>query len=329
MLELAFPWALLALPLPLLVIALVPARREIVQAVRLPFFERASAGLDRGEGAVVLPRTMFQMGSVWLFWALVVLTLARPMWVGDPVERTETARDVMLAVDISGSMDTRDFVGADGAREARLDGVRTVLDDFIAGRRDDRVGLIAFGSAPYVLVPFTRDTEAARYLLGTLSPGMAGQNTVVGDAIGLAIRSFEASSVEARVLILLSDGADTGSRMAPAKAAAIAAQNGVVIHTIAVGDPGAAEQDRVDIAGLQAIAEAAGGTFHRAEDADGLAGIYAEIDAMGAREGATVSWRPRKPLSAIPAAIAAVLVPLGYLVSMLGARRRRMRRAAA
>ena len=215
MLELAFPWALVALPLAALVLWLAPARRETVQAVRFPFFEGASAGLDKGEGAVVLPRSWPQMAFGWALWALILLTLARPEWVGPPVERSEAARDVMLAVDISGSMATKDFATPDDPHQARLDGVKSVLDGFIAGRRDDRVGLIAFGSAPYVLVPFTRDTAAARSLLATLVPGMAGQNTVLGDAIGLAIRSFEASKVEARVLILLSDGSDTASRMAP------------------------------------------------------------------------------------------------------------------
>ena len=329
MLELAFPWALVALPLPALVLWLAPARRETVQAVRLPFFEGASAGLDKGEGAVVLPRSWSQMAFGWALWALVLLTLARPEWVGPPVERSEAARDVMLAVDISGSMATKDFATPDDPHQARLDGVKSVLDGFIAGRRDDRVGLIAFGSAPYVLVPFTRDTAAARSLLATLVPGMAGQNTVLGDAIGLAIRSFEASKVEARVLILLSDGSDTASRMAPSKAAAIASRNSVVVHTIAVGDPAAAEdQNRVDEAALQAVADATGGSFHRAGDTAGLAQIYDRIDALGARESATVSWRPRTPVAAIPAAAAAALVLAAYAAMILVARHRRTRRRA-
>jgi len=328
MLELAFPWAFLALPLPLLVLWLTPARREVVEAVRLPFFESASAGIDRGEGAVVRRRSWAQMGFAWVLWLLLVATLARPDWVGDPIERTEAARDVMLAVDISGSMATKDFVGQDGTRTTRLDGVRSVLDGFIAKRRDDRVGLIVFGNAPYVLVPFTRDTAAARYLLGTLAPGMAGKDTMLGDAIGLAIRSFEASSVEARVLILLSDGTDTGSRMAPAKAADIAKQNGVVIHTIAVGDPNVSDEDKVDISTLKAIADATGGTFNRAEDGKGLSDIYAEIDKLGAREGTTVSWRPRTPLGAIPAACFAALVLLGYLVALSATLLRRRHRRA-
>ena len=320
MLEFALPIALVALPLPLLVLWLAPPRREAVQAVRLPFFDAASAGLDKGEGAVVLPRSALQMVFAWVLWALVVATLAQPQWVGDPIERTEAARDVMLAVDISGSMKTRDFIGTDDARKTRLDGVKSVLDGFIAERRDDRVGLIVFGDAAYVLVPFTRDSAAARSLLQTLQPGMAGPNTVLGDAIGLAIRSFQASSVEDRILILLSDGSDTGSRMAPAKAADIAAQNGVVIHTIVVGDPNASsDTDRVDTATLQAIATATGGSFNRAEDATGLAAIYEQIDAQGVRQGQTTSWRPRTPLAAVPAAAFALLVLLGYLFSLAAA----------
>jgi Ca-activated chloride channel family protein len=330
MLELALPWALAALPLPLLVLWLAPPRRETVQAIRIPFFEGASAGFEPGEGAVVLPRGPWQMGLAWLLWALVVLTLARPEWVGAPVERTEPARDVMLAVDISGSMQTRDFSDPGGTRGSRLDGVKSVLDGFIADRRDDRIGLIVFGSSPYVLVPFTRDTAAARALLDTLQPGMAGQNTMLGDTIGLAIRSFETSSVEARILILLSDGTDTGSRMAPLKAADIAAKNRVVIHTIAVGDPDASsDTDRVDVATLQAIADATGGSFNRAEDAAGLAAIYDQIDAAGARQGATSSWRPRTPLAAIPAAAFVVGVIVFYACGLAAGRLHRRRRREA
>lgn len=327
MLEFAAPWAFLALPLPLLVLWLAPARREVVEAVRLPFFEVASAGMNRGEGAVVRQRTWTQMAVAWMLWLLIIATLAQPNWLGEPIERTEAARDVMLAVDISGSMSTGDFAGQDGTRTTRLEGVQSVLDGFIAGRHDDRVGMIVFGSAPYVLVPFTRDTKAARSLLGTLAPGMAGQSTMLGDAIGLAIHSFEASSVKARVMILLSDGSDTGSRMAPAKAAEIAARNGVVVHTIAVGDPKGSGDDKVDIGTLRLIANATGGTFNRAEDAKGLSDIYDRIDALGRREGATISWRPRFPLAAIPTACFAALVFSGYSVALSTALLRRRRRS--
>lgn len=317
MLDFAFPFAFLALPLPLLVWKLAPPRREVVTALRLPFFERVAQGLEAGEGAIVPPRRWSQISFVLLLWALAVATIARPEWLGAPVTRQQAARDIMLALDISGSMGTRDFIGEDGARATRLDGVRDVLDVFIAGRTDDRIGFVVFGSAAYVLVPFTQDTSAARSLMATLTPGMAGQNTVLGDAVGLAIQSFAASEIKERVLILLSDGSDTSSRMAPAKAADIAAKNGVTIHTIAVGDPAAADEDKVDIATLQAMAQATGGTFQRAEDAAGLAAITADIDMLHPAEGQTVSWRPRTPLTPWTAGAGVVLTILGYALALL------------
>lgn len=319
MLEFDAPFAFLALPLPILVWWLAPPRRERVQALRLPFFERVSAGLPTGEGAVVPRRQIRQMVLLVLLWALAVVTIARPVWLGDPVTRTEAARDIMLAVDISGSMETADFLAPDGTRGTRMTGVKQVLDGFIADRTEDRIGLIVFGTAAYVLVPFTQDTTAARELLATLEPGMAGQNTVLGDAIGLSIQSFAASNVEERVLILLSDGSDTSSRMAPAKAADIAAKNGVTIHTIAVGDPETEnEQNRVDLDTLRAIAETGGGTFNRAEDAAGLATIYDEIDALHPVEGKAVSWRPRLPLSLWTAGAFVLLTILGYGLALAG-----------
>ncbi|AYF03685.1 VWA domain-containing protein (plasmid) [Paracoccus yeei] len=317
MLDFAWPLALLALPLPLAVWWLVPPRRETTPALRLPFFAQVTRGLDPGPGAVALPRSAVQMGLAVLLWCLATATLARPEWLGPPETRTEAARDIMLGVDISGSMQTRDFIGADGTRLARLDGVRAVLDDFIARRTDDRPGLVVFGSAAYVLVPLTCDSAAARALLDTLAPGMAGQNTVLGDAVGLAIQSLAASHADQRVMILLSDGSDTASRMAPAKAAAIAAQNGVTLHTIAVGDPDAAAEDKVDIATLQAMAGATGGSFHRAEDATTLGEIYDSIDRLHPVRARAVSWRPRHPLSQWTAGAFVALVLLAYALALL------------
>ena len=289
MLDLAVPWALLALPLPLLVLWLAPARREVVQAVRLAVLrDRRPPGSTRAKA----PWSCRVPGGRWPSpgspGRCIVLTLARPEWVGDPIERTEAARDIMLAVDISGSMATRDFAGADGARAAR----GSTASSRCSTASSPIAATTASGSsssadAPYVLVPFTRDTEAARTLLDTLAPGMAGQNTVLGDAIGLAIRSFEASEVESRVLILLSDGTDTGSRMAPQKAAAIAAQNGVVIHTDRRRRPRRRLRQPTRSTSRRSrrsrARRAAPSTAPRTRPT--LADIYAEIDALGTRAG--------------------------------------------
>src|ERR1700754_5169057 len=189
-----------------------------------------------------------------LICVLIVVALARPQWVGDAVTREISARDLILAIDISGSMEQRDFKTPDGAMLTRLEGVKRVLKDFVARRKGDRVALIVFGTRAYVQVPFTQDLQTAAQLLEQAQVGMAGQQTAIGDTIGLAIKTLEASTAKQKVLILLTDGNDTASRVPPEHAADIAAQKGVVIDTIAVGDPSASGEERVDLNTLQTIA---------------------------------------------------------------------------
>ena len=137
---------------------------------------------------------------------------------------------------------------------------------------------------------------------------MAGPHTAIGDAIGLAIRTFETSDVEERLLILLTDGADTNSRMSPLNAAEIAAQNGIKIIAIGAGDPHAAGENRVDYEALQQIADKADGLFFQADDIAGLEAVYEEIDRLEPQVVKTVSYRPRLSLVHYPLAAAFVLV---------------------
>jgi Ca-activated chloride channel homolog len=215
---------------------------------------------------------------------------------GEPVRHETSARDLILAVDISGSMDQNDFRAADGRTLKRLDGVKHVLADFIGRRHGDRVGLILFGSKVYVQVPFTQDLATAQQLLDQAQVGMAGQQTVIGDAIGLAVKTFEASKAQQKLLLLLTDGNDTASRVPPEHAADIAKQKGVVVYTIGVGDPNASGDDRVDLAVLQTVAQSTGGHFFRAEDGAQLEEIYADIDKLAPTTLKVQSWRPRLPL---------------------------------
>ncbi|WP_118136571.1 VWA domain-containing protein [Oceanicella sp. SM1341] len=327
MISLGFPWALLALPLPLLVLWLVPPHRERVAALRFPFFRRVvdTAGSRVGPGAVVLGRSALQMAAAVLVWLLLVLAMARPERVGAPVEQTRTARDMVLAIDISGSMDAKDFRAPGGDTLQRLAGVRAVVDGFIAGREHDRMSLIVFGSKAYVQAPLTEDLETIRALLARTEVGMAGPHTALGDAIGLAIRTFEASDIEERLLILLSDGADTVSRMSPLNAAEIARSRGIEIHTIGVGNPDAGGEDKVDLRALQDIAARSGGSYSFAEDSAALAGVYARIDQLTARETQSLSWRPRRALAWVPLLGAALAGGGALAVLLLAARRRRVR----
>ncbi len=309
-LELGWPLALLALPLPILVWLLLPAHRERFESVRIPFFEQVAAatGLAPRRGSAVLRRTLLQWILAPLAWALVVLALARPEWVEPPLHRTETARDLLLAVDLSQSMETRDFASRDGGRLDRLAAVKLVLGDFIARRDGDRLGLVVFGDAAYLQAPFTRDLKACRALLDETSIGMAGTHTMLGDAIGLGIRMFEASEATHRVLVLLTDGNDTGSKVPPEKAAQLAAERKVTVYTVGIGDPAATGEARVDREALRRIAAATGGRSYVAEDRERLAGIYAELDRIEPRELQAASFRPRRPLFHWPLGAATVLI---------------------
>jgi Ca-activated chloride channel family protein len=226
----------------------------------------------------------------------------------------------MLAIDLSGSMDYRDFPGGDGNNVSRFMAVQRVVGQFVAERDSDRIGIIVFGDRAYLQLPFTRDLETAGALVQLMQVGMAGPRTALGDAIGLSIRAFESSEVDDRVLILLTDGNDTASKMTPINAAGIAALNGVEIHTIGIGDANATGEDRVDFATLGSIAESTGGQFFNAEDETSLAEIYRLIDAATTADVRTQSWRPRESLVHWPAGIAAVLILLGYLVLLIGSR---------
>jgi Ca-activated chloride channel family protein len=326
-LEFAYPLALLAIPLPLLAWWLLPPQRERVSALRVPFFEQiaAAAGSEARAGAVILRRRWLQLLVATLVWLLLVAGLAKPEWVGEPIVRTEAARDIMLALDLSGSMDYHDFPGEDGTDISRFKAVQRVVDRFVAERESDRIGLIVFGTKAYLQLPFTRDLETASALVDLMEVGMAGPKTALGDSIGLAINSFEASEVDDRLLILLTDGNDTASTMTPINAADIAALNGIEIHTIGIGDSDATGEDRVDFDVLAAIASRTGGEFHNAEDEAALDAVYRRIDQTAAAEVRTQSWRPRESLVHWPAGIAVILVLFAYAALIIGSRRRRVR----
>lgn len=238
-------------------------------------------------------------------------------------------RDLLLTVDLSGSMDTEDFTDAAGVRTDRLTAVKQVLADFLAEREGDRVGLVLFGSAAFVQAPFTADLEVVQELLDEAQVRMLGPRTMLGDAIGLGINLFERSEVEERVMIVLTDGNDTGSLVPPEKAAHIAADLGVVIHTVAIGDPEAVGEQALDEATLRTVANITNGSFSRADDREELANIYAELDALNPRAVESVSFRPRRELYTWPAGGALVLALLMLGVASLGQGRPASKRAGA
>jgi Ca-activated chloride channel family protein len=221
-------------------------------------------------------------------------------------------------------MDTRDFVTPDGASKARVDAVRTVVGDFIAKRPGDRIGLIAFGDAPYPLAPFTMDHALVETLFKGLLPGVAGPRTALGDTLGLGIRMFEKTTVPEKVMILLTDGNDTASKMPPLKAADIARTKGILIHAVGIGNPAATGEDKLDTASLRKIAETTGGRYFFGGDQNQLQDIYDELDRITPQDQKQLSWRPRIELFHWPLGAAVALAVAWYgLTGMLGLIRRR------
>ena len=317
MLTLAQPWLLLLLPLPLLIPWLLPASPCKRPALWAPWFERVVTILSRDQAPVSAGSTAKPVRTllVWLSWSLLVLALARPQHLEEPISQIIPSRDLLLIVDLSGSMEANDFTNEAGERIDRLTAVKQVLDEFLQRREGDRVGLIVFGNAAFVQVPFTQDLDACRILLEETTVRMAGPRTVFGDAIGLGITLFERSEVDQQVIIALTDGNDTGSQLPPAEAAKIANDNEVVVHVVGVGDPTTTGEEALDEEALQAVADQRRVLFH-ANDREELEGIYTEIDQLDTRDVESVSYRPRTDLYHWPLAAVLLIGITGQIITI-------------
>jgi Ca-activated chloride channel family protein len=330
MLQFSYLWAFLLLPLPLLIHYLAPVYREPRLAVRVPFMDLLSrlTGQVAGQTSAVTQRTSMQKVLLFVCWSALVLALARPTWMEQPVVREEPMRDLLVAVDLSGSMETQDFTDSSGAVSDRLTAAKQVLDSFLSRREGDRVGLIFFGSAAFVQAPFTDDLDVVRELLGEAQVRMLGPRTVLGDAIGVAIQMFERSEVDERVLIVLTDGNDTGSMVPSVRAAEIANDNGVTIYPVAMGDPAAAGEQALDEVTLKAIADATGGEYFHANNRSELESVYRLLDQLNPKQVEVQSYRPERELYFWPLGFVMVLSLLFFTQSEARSRMRARREAA-
>ena len=319
MYRLEYPWLLVLLPLPLLIYWLLPPYKEEQDSLRLPFFHYISStlGITPRPGAVIPRTNWLQKLLAPICWGLIILALVRPQFVEPPIQKIEPGRDLMLALDISQSMETPDFRTPDGKRLRRVDAVKQVVSEFIGKRKNDRIGLIVFGQAAYPVTPFTLDHQACLQILDQTDAGMAGPQTMIGDAIGLAITEFQKSEAKQRVLILLTDGNDTGSRVPPRKAAEIAAQNSITIHVVGLGDPHATGEDKVDYAALNDIAKATRGQVFHGENRVELEKAYATLDKITPQNFKTLSYQPKRELFMIPLAGALVLLTAYHLLMLI------------
>ncbi|MCC6076848.1 vWA domain-containing protein [Pseudomonas sp. GCM10022188] len=287
MLEFAWPWVVLLVPLPWLLRLLLPAADSGEAALKVSFLDE----LESLAGRRARPRLpgWRRQAPFAVLWLLLVLAAARPQWLGEPLPLPTSGRDLLLAVDVSGSMDYRDMQWQ-GETVSRLTLVQQLLGEFVAGRTGDRLGLILFGSRAYLQAPLTFDRHSVRQWLEEAAIGIAGKNTAIGDAIGLAVKRLRQQPADSRVLILVTDGANTGGEVAPLTAARLAAGEQVTIYTIGIGAD-AEQAGAVGLYGLnpgidldepllRAVAAATGGEYFRARSQDELRAIAQTLDRL-------------------------------------------------
>ncbi|WP_303747264.1 vWA domain-containing protein [Stenotrophomonas pigmentata] len=309
----AWPWAWLALPLPLLML-LWPLREQSGAALRVPYDATLLQDHTPSRAGAVLQTLL-----LWLAWLCLCAAVARPQQLGEPIEPPRQGRQMMLAVDLSGSMSEPDMQ-LGGQVVDRLTAAKAVLADFLDRREGDRIGLLVFGQRAYALTPLTADRATVRDQLRDSVVGLAGRETALGDAIALSVKRLREQPQGQRVLIVLTDGVNTAGVLEPLKAAELAKAEGVRVYTIAFGGSGGMSlfgvklpgaDDQVDEATLTKVADETGGRFFRARDTDELVNIYAELDRLEPVKDAGPAVRPRIERYPLPLAVSLLLGMLG------------------
>ncbi|OAI15792.1 BatB protein [Methylomonas koyamae] len=319
MMTLAWPWLLLLAPLPLLLRRWLPAQVPARQAaLKTPFLD--DFGSDPGR--VVGSERRWPLWLAACAWLCLLLAAARPQWLGEPLEQAVSGRDLMLAVDVSGSMQEEDFL-LGKQRVDRLTAIKQVAGEFIMRRAGDRLGLILFGTQAYLHVPLTFDRKTVQTLLGEAFIGITEDEpkTSIGDAIGLAIKRLQDQKDSSRVLILLTDGANTAGELEPLKAAELAAEHHLKIYTIGIGADEILVRSLfgtrrvnpsldLDEKTLTAIADTSGGHYFRARNTEELERIYQMLDQLEPVEKDKQYFRPRAELFHWPLTLALLLAGL-------------------
>ncbi len=336
MIHVAYPWIIVLLPLPWLIWRFMPrTTTQGAAALKIPFFNQLQQQLQN------LPQKQTLFFSRWrrylliLMWLLLIVSGMGLQWQGAPLQLPRNGRDILLAIDLSGSMQTPDMK-LHGKTESRLAIVKQVANQFIAKRVGDRIGLILFGTHAYLQTPLTFDRTTVRYMLNDASIGLAGIRTAIGDAIGLSIKRLLHYPKDSRALILMTDGGNNAGTIEPIKAAQMAAQAGIKIYTIGLGanrmvvnSPFGPQvinpSSDLDINLLKRIAKITGGEFFRANQGDTLEKVYQKINQLEPIKGDKVTLRPMTPLYPYPLS---ALLCLGFILLIVYLWQRRKKRVA-
>ena len=324
MLTFEWPWILLLLPLPIIYRLWRDKLDITAPALKSPFYSDLAAQSSNSNHGNY--RHWLVLLLLTLTWIATLLAATRPLWIGEPVALPSNGRDLLLAVDISGSMEETDMV-IDGDSVDRLTTVKYVVTDFVKRRKGDRLGLILFGTRPYLQTPLTFDRQTMNTLLGEAQIGFAGEKTAIGDAIGLAVKRLKQRPENHRILILLTDGANSAGEVQPLEAAEIAASEGIKVYTIGIGaevmlQRGFFRTKRVnpsrdlDETTLIAIADKTGGEYFRARNPEELDAIYQQLDKLEPVDQEAETLRPTKALFYWPLGVALIcsliLVPMAH-----------------
>ncbi|NOH98808.1 VWA domain-containing protein [Vibrio sp. 99-70-13A1] len=339
LMEFEYSWVFALLPIPLFIYLLAPQYQTQRVAIRVPFFTRLveDLQLNVNNGSSDIKPGRWQRFSLVFGWILLVISAAKPVWLGDEETRDLDGRDLMVLVDLSGSMSTTDFYSVNGVEESRLQAAKQVLSEFSEQRKGDRLGLIVFGDFAYMQSPFTADHKAWLSLLKESQVAMAGPSTHLGDAIGLGIKTYLSEEAidysegnkdknkgksrdgkdtrendKQRVMIVLTDGNDTNSLVPPIDAAKVAAANNIRIHTIAMGNPNTAGEQALEVETLNSIASITGGQSFLAMSYQELQLVYQMIADLEPTVYKSFTFQPKVSLHFVPV----ILLVLHHLLFM-------------
>lgn len=314
MFEFVYLWVFLLLPLPLIARYCLTARKHDYTQIWIPLAQGLSeqqSQSQKGYLSTIIP---------WLAWLLLLSALAKPVWFGEPVRLQQQSRDMILSLDLSGSMQEVDMQLNDKTID-RLTLVKDLLKTFISKRHGDRLGLILFADHAYLQTPLTFDLKTISQMVDETEIGLVGKRTAIGESIAMAIKRFVENKNEQRVLILLTDGANTAGSIKPLMAAKQAAKNNITIYTIGIGademikrtlfghqrvNPSADLDEKT----LTEIARLTGGQYFRARNQDELQDIYHKINKLEPINSDFLEFRPEKDLFYWPLSAAITLLLL-------------------
>ena len=307
MFELASPWILLTLPLPFLIWLILPRSKKTHQSpLKVPFFETITTLQMRAH-----PKHTQKFLYFLMIFFLTVIAAAGPRWVGLPLPLPQEGHNIMLVLDISGSMDIQDRVQY-GKPTTRLQLVKLAAENFVKHRGHSQIGLILFGTRAYLQTPLTHDHKSVLMRLNDATVGLAGKTTSLGDALGLAVKHMQHTPKKGRVVILLTDGANNSGMTQPLKAAQLAAAENIKVYTIGLSNNAnlplfgsfSGGFDDLDEETLKAIAKLTQGQYFRATDKHSLEQIYHAIDQLETVKQENMQLRPEKNNYPKPLALA-------------------------